>query len=336
MSTSHSLSHFSNAISPFPYNLTKIPTPLITFGPPKFNFIAFSSSPTNGSNSTKVEGRSIEHERLDHHVKSSEPIPHSGSAIKAPTAPWMTRPLLVKSNEIMEFRKPRTNRDCTFGENRIHPDIDLTGKVGGGRGKVAMKKIFKGIKKLQGTQNLEETITSPENLKFKFAPGALWGDGDYENGAEVEENSEEAQESLESNGFDIPLGEVEKEVRLKKMPWERDDRMVIGRVKKEKVATVAELRLDDMLLERLGGEAARIRKWVKVKKAGVTQAVVDQVHFVWRNNELALLKFDLPLCRNMQRALEIVEVRDLYTFHQHCHLNFFPRMCNIMHPYLLC
>ncbi|KAK4393604.1 Chloroplastic group IIA intron splicing facilitator CRS1, chloroplastic [Sesamum angolense] len=79
-------------------------------------------------------------------------------------------------------------------------------------------------------------------------------------------------------------------------------------VKKEKVVRADELGLDEMLLERLRGEAATIRKWVKVKKAGLTQAVVDQVHFVWRKNELALLKFDLPLCRNMHRAREIVEM----------------------------
>ncbi|KAL0343361.1 UNVERIFIED_CONTAM: Chloroplastic group IIA intron splicing facilitator CRS1, chloroplastic [Sesamum angustifolium] len=308
MSTSPSLSHFSITVSPFPYNPAKVPTSSITFCPPKFNFTVFSSSPTNGSNSTKVEGRSIEHERMDCHVKSSEPISHSVSAIKAPTAPWMNGPLLVKPNEIMGFRKSRTNRESTFGENRKHPDLDLTGKVGGGRGKVAMKKIFKGIEKLQENQNLEETRKDPENLKFRFAPGALWGDGDCENGAEIEEKSE-AQESWESNGFDIPLPEVEKEVKSKEMPWQRDERMVIRMVKKEKVVRADELGLDEMLLERLRGEAATIRKWVKVKKAGLTQAVVDQVHFVWRNNELALLKFDLPLCRNMHRAREIVEMK---------------------------
>ncbi|PIN24102.1 hypothetical protein CDL12_03157 [Handroanthus impetiginosus] len=64
-----------------------------------------------------------------------------------------------------------------------------------------------------------------------------------------------------------------------------------------------------MLLEMLRSEAAVIRKWVKVKKAGVTQAVVDQVHFIWRNNELALIKFDIPLCRNMDRAREIVGLK---------------------------
>ncbi|KAE9449472.1 hypothetical protein C3L33_18634, partial [Rhododendron williamsianum] len=47
-------------------------------------------------------------------------------------------------------------------------------------------------------------------------------------------------------------------------------------VKKEKVVTAAELRLDGELLERLRGEAGKMRKWVSVKKIGVSQAVVDQ------------------------------------------------------------
>ncbi|KAK6125435.1 hypothetical protein DH2020_040829 [Rehmannia glutinosa] len=194
--------------------------------------------------------------------------------------------LLILDNLVIDF---------TIGENGEHPDMALTGKVGGARGKVAMKKIFKGIEKLQETHDLEEISQTPENLKFKFAPGDLWGNGVYESDAEVQEYSEEVQLSLESTEFDIPLAEVEKEVKLKKLPWERDERMVIRRVKKEKVVTAAESILDGILLERLRNEAAMIRKWVKVKKAGVTQAVVDQVHFIWRNNELALLKFDIPL-----------------------------------------
>ena len=51
-----------------------------------------------------------------------------------------------------------------------------------------------------------------------------------------------------------------------------------------------------------------MRTWIKVKKAGVTQDVVDQIKRTWRRNELAMIKFDIPLCRNMDRAREIVEV----------------------------
>ncbi|KAE8654970.1 maize chloroplast splicing factor CRS1, putative isoform 2 [Hibiscus syriacus] len=55
--------------------------------------------------------------------------------------------------------------------------------------------------------------------------------------------------------------------------------------------------------------AMRMRKWVKVMKAGVTQAVVDEIRLVWRDNELVMLKFSVPLCRNMDRAREIVEMK---------------------------
>ncbi|EYU44617.1 hypothetical protein MIMGU_mgv1a026522mg, partial [Erythranthe guttata] len=252
----------------------------------------------------------IEHENRDSRKESPEHIPHSRSTIKAPTAPWMNGPLLVKPSEILESRRTRTRKHFAAGRNDGehtgggHPDVDLTGKVGGARGKVAMKKIYKGIEKLQDTQNVEEPGKNLENLKFKFAPGALWGDK-----GEVEENTKEARWNLKIDDFDLPFGEAENEAKSKKMPWESDETVVIRRVQKEKVVTSAESSLDPVLLERLKEEAALIRKWVKVKKAGVTQSVVDQVSLFWRNNELALVNFDLPLCRNMDRAREIIEMK---------------------------
>ncbi|KAL5123004.1 Chloroplastic group IIA intron splicing facilitator CRS1, chloroplastic [Glycine soja] len=76
----------------------------------------------------------------------------------------------------------------------------------------------------------------------------------------------------------------------------------------DEVVTVAELTLDKVLLRKLRNEAERMRTWIKVKKARVTQDVVDQIKRTWRRNELAMTKFDIPLCRNMDRAREIVEV----------------------------
>ena len=78
------------------------------------------------------------------------------------------------------------------------------------------------------------------------------------------------------------------------------------------MVTAAELSLDSGLLERLRGEATKMKKWVKVKKAGVTWDIVSQIRFLWKNNELVMLKFDIPLCRNMDRAREIVEVWFFY------------------------
>ncbi|KHN47230.1 Chloroplastic group IIA intron splicing facilitator CRS1-like protein, chloroplastic [Glycine soja] len=76
-----------------------------------------------------------------------------------------------------------------------------------------------------------------------------------------------------------------------------------------KVVTAAELTLDKVLLRKLRNEAERMRTWIKVKKARVTQDVVDQIKRTWRRNELAMTKFDIPLCRNMDRAREIVETK---------------------------
>lgn len=93
----------------------------------------------------------------------------------------------------------------------------------------------------------------------------------------------------------------------RRMPWEKDDGVVLRRTK-QKTVTSAELNLDKMLLERLRGEASKMEKWVKVNKVGVTQDVVNKIQFIWERNELAMLKFDVPLSRNMDRAREIVEV----------------------------
>ncbi|KAE8695193.1 Chloroplastic group IIA intron splicing facilitator CRS1 [Hibiscus syriacus] len=71
-----------------------------------------------------------------------------------------------------------------------------------------------------------------------------------------------------------------------KMPWKREEEELVLRKK-----------------------AMRMRKWVKVMKAGVTQAVIDEIRSAWRDNELAMLKFSVPLCRNMDRAREIVEMK---------------------------
>lgn len=89
----------------------------------------------------------------------------------------------------------------------------------------------------------------------------------------------------------------------------REERVGNWRMKKEKVVSKAELSLDKELLERLRGEAAKIRTWVKVKKAGVTQSVVDEIRLTWRTSELAMIKFYMPLCRNMNRARDIVEMK---------------------------
>lgn len=183
----------------------------------------------------------------------------------------MKGPLILEPSQVLDFSRPRTRKNSPEKSQQ-----SLTDKISGGRGKKAMKKVFQGIEKLQQHQNLMETQKeiSPEQFEFDF-----------------------------------PLEELRDDKFGGRMPWERDERMIFRRTKKEKVVSAAELSLDGVLLERLRGEAAKMRKWVKVNKAGVTEAVVDQIFFIWKNDDLAMLKFDMPLCRNMERACEIVEFK---------------------------
>nr|GMD57033.1 chloroplastic group IIA intron splicing facilitator CRS1, chloroplastic isoform X1 [Ipomoea batatas] len=273
MSANLSFCALSNTLN-FPYNPVFNRKPILHFFFPKAKIIASS--------------------RLDHRdgiEPKKQETNHSNSAIKAPTAPWMKGPLLVEPNQVLRFSKPRRRRkDSTFIENET-PDKALTSKVSGGRGKKAMNKIFHRIEKLQETVDLEEeSWDTEEKEKFKFTPGALWGDKDSD---------------LEEIGEGLKFGKG-----IRRMPWQREEEgIVIKRMNTEKAMTPAEAILDREFLERLRDKAARMRKWVKVKKAGVTQDVVNQIRLIWRTDELAMLKFDVPLCRNMARAREIVEMK---------------------------
>lgn len=114
--------------------------------------------------------------------------------------------------------------------------------------------------------------------------------------------------------------EEDEKRRRRRMPWEREEeKFILRRRKKERVLTTADLILDEGLLKRLRLEASKMREWVNVRKAGVTETVVNDIRSVWEGNELAMVRFDVPLCRNMERAQEIIEVFvclfNFFTFH---------------------
>lgn len=205
------------------------------------------------------------------HQPTSLPIP-----IKNPTPPWVKTPVILQPHDLVDLSNPKPNK-FKVEKNKLS-DKALTGKEV--RGKRVMKKIVKRVEKLHKTQTSDQTpIGSPKV-----------------------ENFGQCLESLKEN----------EEVRRSKerLPWEKDDDMFgFVKVKREKPVTAAELTLDGVLLRRLRNEAARIRTWIKVKKAGVTQTVVDEIKRTWRRNELAMVHFDIPLCRNMDRAREIVETK---------------------------
>ena len=191
----------------------------------------------------------------------------------------MKDPLVLQPHEVIDLSKPSNRKKLNNGKAEKNSDA-LTDKLVGRRGKNVIKKIARRIQKLEQKVDLEETQKSTEE------PG--------------------------SGVYLKRLGEAGDSRVGGKMPWERDESFVFRRMKKEKTVTAAELRLEKELLERLRSEACKIRKWVKIKKAGVTQDVVDDIKFIWRRNELAMVKFDIPLCRNMDRAQEIVEVGFFY------------------------
>ncbi|KAI7728759.1 hypothetical protein M8C21_028688 [Ambrosia artemisiifolia] len=192
------------------------------------------------------------------------------------TAPWMKTPLVLEPNQVIDFTKPK-NKKKSPDNNK--DEKTLTQKVSGGRGKHAMKKILYSIDNLeQETQELEDTH---KHMEFDLSLGKLGDDKDGRN----------------------------RKWFGRKLPWVREERMVFRRMKKEKTVTVADLSLDEGLLERLRCEARKMRNWVTVKKAGVNEGVVEQIRVIWDSDELAMVKFDVPLCRNMDRAREIVEIK---------------------------
>lgn len=136
----------------------------------------------------------------------------------------------------------------------------------------------------------------------------------------VEKLEDESSDNVVDYGGEFKsLGGVVEEAetrRRRRMPWDREeDKFILRRRKKERVLTTADLILDEGLLCRLRREGSKLRKWVNVRKAGVTEAVVNGIRSLWEGNELAMVRFDVPLCRNMERAQEIIEVCLTSYFH---------------------
>ncbi|XP_065848337.1 chloroplastic group IIA intron splicing facilitator CRS1, chloroplastic isoform X2 [Euphorbia lathyris] len=231
---------------------------------------------THKNSSTNVHSPSLPTTNNLQFPVLSNPISQSNAAIKVPTPPWMRGPLLLQPHEVLNLSKPR-NKNSSKTADFEKTDKALTDKESGVRGKKAMIKIVKHIEALQENEDSLNTSENSEEFDIGESLGQLGGDGDQ--------------------SFS------------KKLPWEKEEKFVYQKIKKEKVITKTELSLDRELLERLRTEAARMKNWVKVKKAGVTQGVVDEIRCVWRRNELAMVKFDVPLCRNMNRAREIVELK---------------------------
>ncbi|KAL9381241.1 hypothetical protein Peur_026898 [Populus x canadensis] len=252
----------------------------------------------------------------------TNPISQSNATtnVKVPTPPWIKGPLILQPHELLNLTNPK-NKKPIKNDKIEKDDKALTAKESGVRGNKAMIQIVKSVERLQRDENLKDTqeiSESGESLKQlgKERILSVFGDKRIVRSIEKLQEDQNLKETpVNSGGFEI--GEGLKQLngdgvsgfREKKLPWVREERVGNWRMKKEKVVSKAELSLDKELLERLRGEAAKMRTWVKVKKAGVTQSVVDEIRLTWRTSELAMIKFYMPLCRNMNRARDIVEMK---------------------------
>ncbi|XP_008441260.2 chloroplastic group IIA intron splicing facilitator CRS1, chloroplastic [Cucumis melo] len=206
----------------------------------------------------------------------SEPPSISNAALNLRTAPWMKAPLHLQTQQeegVDPANPKRRNGSDRNGGDKCSRALGDRGIEK--TGKYAMRRIAKSIGKLRRNGDLGETRMNLEEVEF--------GDFDLE-------------------GF-------EESGTRRRMPWEKDDDGIVFRRMKKKTMTSAELNLDRLLLERLKAKASKMEKWVKVNKVGVTQDVVNNIQLKWERNELAMLKFDVPLSRNMDRAREIVEMK---------------------------
>ena len=102
------------------------------------------------------------------------------------------------------------------------------------------------------------------------------------------------------------------------LPWEREEEDMgeIGQYKDSepkakrvvKPPTLAELTIEESELKRLRGQGMVLRDKVNVPKAGLTQAVLKNIHDKWRKSELVRLKFHEDLAHDMKTAHILVEV----------------------------
>ncbi|KAK9106216.1 hypothetical protein Scep_023060 [Stephania cephalantha] len=151
----------------------------------------------------------------------------------------MQGPLILPCSEVLDLSRGRPKKGKSRGEDSERRNASLTEKVSGGRGRQAMRRIVESITKLQESRDFEET-----------------------------------REELGEFELRVPLeliGEDENSKCEVRMPWMSQEKVVFRRMKKERVATAAELSLDEMVVKRLRNEARKMRTWVKGKKAGVTQ-----------------------------------------------------------------
>nr|XP_043606482.1 CRM-domain containing factor CFM2, chloroplastic [Erigeron canadensis] len=99
--------------------------------------------------------------------------------------------------------------------------------------------------------------------------------------------------------------QIRKEV-LKEKVKRRDEESNVDK-EKERVPTMAELKVSSDELRRLRGVGIGIKKVLKIGKAGITEGIVNGIHERWRNTELVKIVCE-DMCRlNMKRSHDLLE-----------------------------
>lgn len=96
-----------------------------------------------------------------------------------------------------------------------------------------------------------------------------------------------------------------------RFPWERDEEEgeeQVGRVKKVKPPSMAELTIPEPELKRLRTLGLQVQGRLKIGRLGVTPGIVEAIHDRWRSCEIAKVRCDAPLSMNMKKAHEDLEV----------------------------
>lgn len=108
-----------------------------------------------------------------------------------------------------------------------------------------------------------------------------------------------------SGGFVERYGELRRKVRKERqLERERSRR----EEKAAPVPTLAELRLSEEELRRLRGIGLKLKKRLKIGKAGITEGIVNGIHERWRRGEVVKITCE-DLCRmNMKRTHDLLEV----------------------------
>ncbi|CAN6916402.1 unnamed protein product [Brassica oleracea] len=169
---------------------------------------------------------------------------------------------------------------------------------GGGGGSSTMERIVEKLK------------------KFGFVDDDQFQDEDIEHERRfVEEEEGNVRNTRGGFSEESPFGAYGGDGEVK-FPWEKvnskekkEEELVNGvwTAKKESRYSLAEMTLPQAELNRLRNVMFRTKSKMRVKGAGVTQAVVDAIQEKWKSSEIVRLKIEGTNALNMRRMHELLE-----------------------------